>query len=221
MEKKKVYCVFDTETIGVSKKWIYDLGLVIMEKTGNPLAMYRWRIKEVLEIPGIEKIAYYGEKIPAFYKGLPAVTFTQAKKEFNEILVKMGVTTITAYNLQFDMLAIKDTLKHTNSGSKFLEKDYEYFDLWNASCDSFFQQKRFKRIAIEQNWLTEKGNIRTSAEIAYRYITGDYQFMETHTALEDAEIEGKILQAVIRQKKKIIRNELVAHPWRKVNKKGS
>lgn len=218
MIKKKVYCVFDTETIGVSKKWVYDLGMVIVEKTGRPLAMWRWRIKEILEIPGIEKIAYYGEKIPAFYSGLPVVTFAQAKKEFNEILEKMEVTTITAYNLQFDMSAIKQTLEQTNSGRNFLEKPYEYFDLWNASCDSLFQQKRFKRIAIEQNWLTEKGNIRTSAEIAYRYITGNYQFMETHTALEDAEIEARILQEVLRQKKRIIRNKLVAHPWRKVNR---
>ena len=218
MAKKKIYCVFDVETIGIDKKWVYDIGMVIITKTGRQLLMQRWRIKEILEIPGIEKIAYYGEKIPTFYSGLPVVTFAQAKKEFNKILEKMEVTTITAYNLQFDISAIKQTLQQTNSGRNFLEKPYEYFDLWNASCDSFFQQKRFKRIAIEQNWLTEKGNIRTGAEIAYRYITGNYQFMEKHTALEDAEIEARILQEVLRQKKKIIRNELVDQPWRKVNR---
>jgi len=214
--RKKIYGVFDVETIGVDKKWIYDLGLVVIPKNGRPLAMWRWRIKETLEIPGIEKIAYYGEKIPVFYRGLPAVPFAQAKREFNQILEKMGITTITAYNLQFDMAAVKDTLKYTGIDSKFLEKPYEYFDLWNAACDSIFQHKQFKRIAIEQNWLTEKGNIRTSAEIAYRYITGNYQFVETHTALEDAEIEAEILQDIIKQKKKIIRNKLVEHPWRKV-----
>lgn len=216
MAKKKVYGVFDTETIGIDNKWIYDLGLVVIEKTGKILYKKRWIIKEVIEIPNIEKIAFYGSKIPLFYKGLPVVPFKQAKEEFNQILEEMEVTTITAYNLQFDMGAIKDTLQFTNTGKKFLKKSYEYFDLWNATCDSIFQQKRFKRVAIEENWLTEKGNIRSSAEIAYMYITGNYQFMEEHTALEDSEIEAEILQKVLKQKKKITRNTIISNPWRKI-----
>ena len=219
MAKKKVYGVFDTETIGVSKKWIYDLGLVVVEKTGNPLAMRRWRIKETLEIPGIEKKAYYGAKIPVFYSGLPMVTFATAKAEFNQMLEKMGVTTITAYNLQFDMMALRATLDFTGDSREFLNLPYEYFDLWNAACDSFFQQANFRRTAIKEEWVSEAGNFRTNAEIAYRYRTGNFQFMETHTALEDAEVEAVILQEVLRQKKKIIRNELVANPWRKVQSK--
>ncbi len=221
MGRKKIYCVFDTETIGVDKKWIYDLGLVIVEKTGKPLFKKEWIIKEIMDIPNIREIAFYGKKMETFYKRKATVPFKQAREEFCQILEDYKVNSITAYNLQFDMAALSDTCQKLEIGKKFLKRKIEYFDLWNASCDSIFQQKKFKEIASKENWLTEKGNIRTSAEIAYRFITRNYQFIESHTALHDAEIEGKILQAVIRQKKKIIRNELVAHPWRKVNKKGS
>ena len=218
MASKKIYCVFDTETLGVDNKWIYDLGMIIINKKGEVLTKKRWIIKEIMEIPGIERLAYYGSKIPVFYKGLETVSFLQTKQEFNQLLEEYQVTTITAYNLQFDMSAITDTLTYTGIKGKFLNKNYEYFDLWNASCDSFFQQKKFKETAVKENWLTEKGNIRTSAEIAYRYITNNYQFIETHTALEDAEIEGAILCKVLQQKKKIIRNKIVADPWRKIKK---
>ena len=40
-------------------------------------------------------------------------------------------------------------------------------------------------MAIENNWLTGANNFKTSAEIGYRYITGKFDFEESHTGLED------------------------------------
>lgn len=214
--KKNIYCVFDTETIGIDKKWIYDLGMVIITKKGFPLFGKRWIIEEVMNIPNIDEIAYYGKKIRTFYKNMQTVKFAYAREEFRKIMEYFKVNTITAYNLQFDMSAVKSTIKFTGIGGKFLNYPVDYFDLWNASCNSIFQQKLFKETAIENQWLTENGNFRTTAEIAYRYITGNYNFIESHTALEDASIEAKILQEVCRQKKGYQKNEIVHMPWRKV-----
>jgi len=214
--KKNIYCVFDTETIGLDKKWIYDLGLVIIGKTGQPLYRKRWIIREVMNIPNIEEIAYYGRKIRKFYKNAQTVKFAFAREQFRQIMKYFEVNCITAYNLQFDMSALKETIKYTEIGGKFLNYPVDYFDLWNASCNSIFQQRLFKDIAIQENWLTENGNFRTSAEIAYRYITGNYNFIESHTALEDADIEATILQEICRQKKGYQKNQIIHMPWRKV-----
>jgi len=216
MGKKNIYCVFDTETIGVDKKWVYDLGMVITAKTGRQLYKKRWIIEEIINIPNIEEIAFYGEKIRTFYKKEQAVKFALAREEFRDIMEYFKVNVITAYNLKFDMSAIKQTLAYTKIGNKFLNNPVDYFDLWNASCNSIFQQSLFKKIAEQQNWLTEKGNFITTAEIAYRYITGNYNFIESHTALEDAVIESKILQDVCRQKKGYQKNQIIHMPWRKV-----
>jgi DNA polymerase III epsilon subunit-like protein len=215
MAKKNIYCVFDTETIGVDKKWIYDLGMVIIAKTGKPLYEKRWIIKEVMNIPNITEIAFYGDKIKTFYQNMEMVTFAKAREDFRDIMKYFEVNTITAYNLQFDMGAIMQTLEFTEIGEKFLNSPVDYFDLWNASCNSIFQQKQFKSIAQKQEWLTDKGNYRTSAEIAYRFITKNYNFIESHTALEDASIEAKILQEVCRQKKGYQKNQIIHMPWRK------
>jgi len=220
MARKNVYCVFDTETIGIDKKWIYDLGLVITHKTGQPLYTKRWIIEEVMNIPNIREIAYYGEKINTFYKNMEPVKFAFAREEFREIMRKFKVNIIVAYNLQFDMSAIKQTLDFTGIGYKFLSDPCEYFDLWNASCNSFFQQKSFKETATKQGWVSKAGNFLTNAEVAYRFITKDYQFKESHTALEDARIETIILQEIARQKKAVQKNQIIYHPWKKVQEKG-
>jgi len=216
MARKNTYCVFDTETIGLGKKWIYDLGLVIIQKEGFPLFSKRWVIEEVMNIPNIEKKAFYGHKIEKFYRFMSPVSFYQARTEFRKIMEYFQVNVITAYNLEFDMNALKDTLKFTEIGGKFLNYPVDYFDLYNASCNSIFQQKLFKEVAIQENWLTKNGNFSTTAEIAYRYITGNYNFEESHTALEDASIEARILQNVCRQKKGYQKNQIIHHPWRKV-----
>ncbi len=219
MTKKKIYCIFDTETIGLEKKYIYDLGMVITRKRENPMYKKRWIIKETMEVPSIERIAYYGDKISTFYQGMERISFSKARTEFNQIMEFFQVDVITAYNLQFDISALSQTMKWLSLGNKFLNRKIEYFDLWDASCSSFFQQKQFKEIAIRENWLSNAGNFRTSAEIAYRFITRNYQFIESHTALEDASIETKILQEVFRQKKGVNWNKLVGHPWRKVQRR--
>lgn len=215
MAKKKYYAVFDTETVGLKDKLIYDLAVGVYDREGRKYSEKQWSIKEVLSIPNIENIAYYGAKIPVYYKDLERFPFAQARQEFNELLDKFEVTTIAAYNLQFDINSLTDTMKYVGIARKFLTRPIDYFCLWNACCDSIFKQKQYAKIAKEQGWIKESGNFMTNAEVAYRFITKKYDFIESHTALEDVQIEAKIMQELFRQKKKIVRNEIVSHPWRK------
>ena len=215
MARQNIYCVFDTETLGLQKKWIYDLGMVIIAKKGYSLYEKRWTIDEVMNIPNIAEIAYYGEKVRTFYKNIQPVKFAHAREEFRQIMHYFKVNTIVAYNLQFDMSAIKQTLDFTGIGNKFLNYSVDYFDLWNASCNSFFQHKLYKQIAVQQDWFTKNENFLTNAEVAYRYISGNFNFVESHTALEDARIEAQILQYVCRQKKGYQKNQIIHHPWKK------
>ena len=46
---------------------------------------------------------------------------------------------------------------------------------------------------------------RLTTEVLYRYITGDLQFEESHTGLEDVMIEKDILAYCFRQHKKMNR----------------
>jgi hypothetical protein len=49
----------------------------------------------------------------------------------------------------------------------------------------------------------KKPQVRLTAEILYRYISGDRDFIESHTGLEDILIETALLAHCFRQHKKM------------------
>ena len=78
-------------------------------------------------------------------------------------------------------------------------------------------QARYKEIARELGWVSAAGNIRTGAEYAYRFCSGDFGFIEDHTALSDAVIETEIMAACYACKKSVPYGIMNAQPWRIVN----
>ena len=73
-------------------------------------------------------------------------------------------------------------------------------DIWAVACDKLINNTRYKKFCIKNNFLGAK-YFKTSAEIAYRYIAKEINFIEAHTALNDAEIEGIILAKALRKGK--------------------
>ena len=74
-----------------------------------------------------------------------------------------------------------------------------------------------QKIAESFGWVSPKGNIKTGAEFAYRFCSGDHGFIEDHTALSDCVIEVEILRQCFKTKKKIPYNVYNRAPWRLVN----
>lgn len=215
MKKKKVYGVFDTETVGLSKKYIYDIGIVITRKGEEPFYVNDWAVGEMIHNPLIKEAKFF---VPRDYEKRRIISWKQIREEFNYQLHKYSVDVLVAYNMAFDVEAIRQTTKVLLNRETFLTKKVEYFDLWLASCLSFMQQKQYKDWAPK----SKAGNTRTNAETAFRFLEryGDNgEYIHQHTALDDAITEEKILQHVLRQKKRIIRNEFVAHPWRMVQER--
>jgi len=218
--RKNIYAVIDTETVGIKKKLVYDLGMVITDKTGDIKLAKRWLVKEVMDIPLMEELPFYNKKIEKNAEGIIPTALVDIETEINEIFAQFDVNVVVAYNLPFDFQAVKDTMSMFKIESKLFD-NLEYFDLWNASCNSFLNQKNYKAVAREQGWFTKTGLISSNAENAYRYITGDYQFVEEHTALEDCIIETRILQEICRQKKAKQKNTMIYMPWKKIQEKRS
>ena len=67
------------------------------------------------------------------------------------------------------------------------------------------KQKTYQKFCATNNYLTKhkKPQVRLTAEILYRYITGNNDFVESHTGLEDVLIETKIMAKCISQHKKM------------------
>ncbi len=78
---------------------------------------------------------------------------------------------------------------------------YPLFDLWGMSCEYLLNNDDYKRMCIDENWTTASGKyFKTSAETAYRFMTGNMEFDEAHTALDDAIIESELFAEIVKKK---------------------
>jgi hypothetical protein len=71
------------------------------------------------------------------------------------------------------------------------------------SCQVICTQKSYKKFIDDNGLRTEKGNMKTSAEIVYAYMIDDAKFEEQHTGYEDVKIEVAIMARCFRQHKKM------------------
>lgn len=194
----KLYLVCDTETLGIApKNIVYDIAWRIIDKKGNIYKEVAYLVSEIICDKPLMETAYYSDKIPAYrtlYK--QGRRLLKTKEEIkNELLSDLRqIDFFTAYNAQFDKGAIEKTF-----GIK-IEK--EVYCIWKNSAHIIGVRKHYKEFCKKHNLVSEVGNVKTSAEVMYRYLKENPDFIEEHMALEDVQIEHFILKYLFRMKKK-------------------
>lgn len=79
---------------------------------------------------------------------------------------------------------------------------YNLFDLWGLSCRHIINNDYYKNVCVANDWQTESGKyFKTSAETTYRFVKGEDTFEESHTALDDADIESEIFHLIVKKTK--------------------
>ena len=225
--RKKYVMVLDVETANnIGSPLVYDLGFAVMDKKGNVYEERSFVISEIFDNEKLMNTAYYACKVPMYKEGLlkgefVKVNFLQAREEFLQLMEMYNIDTISAYNLNFDMRALKNTTeKLFGKGKRFLtqkHKDVNLVCIWSFACEVIYSRVSFIRFIDKYNLYTEKGNPLTSAEVGYRYLQDNNEFEESHTGLEDVRIECKILAKCIAQKKKH-ESGILGSPWQIVAK---
>ena len=212
---------FDTETADLSGN-VYDFGCAIHNRKGEIVATYNALVRETFTDPDKMMGAFYARKLFTHYAPMleageiKIVRWADIVERVRHLIDTYNVKTLAAYNLGFDMRV----MRHTGSvlGSRLLHRsDFKLLDIWQFACEARLAKKTYKKIAREQGWVSKAGNLRTGAEYAYRFCSGDFGFIEDHTALSDALIEVEILANCFRQKGKVPYGVYNQSPWRLVN----
>ena len=85
---------------------------------------------------------------------------------------------------------------------RFRGKVYPLFDLWGLSCEHILNCDEYKQMCIDNNWQTASGKyFKTSAETAYRFVSGNLTFDESHTAIDDCDIESELFAEIVKRTK--------------------
>lgn len=195
---KEIFAILDTETT-FENRAVYNIGYIIINSSGYPIHSREMLLTDALE----SDRPFYSGKIP---KTAQRMVTERALGTMMADFEDFGVTTICAYNAQFDVRAIR------NAGLDLTE-NFQIFDLWSAASVTICNATYIKW-ALRHGKVTEKDNVKTSAEVVYQYISKLTDFEEDHTALSDCWIELEIWRTIRRKKVKMAELENQSHPWR-------
>lgn len=85
---------------------------------------------------------------------------------------------------------------------RFRGKVYPLFDLWGLTCQHILNCNEYKQMCIDQKWETASGKyFKTSAETAFRFFSGNADFEESHTAIDDVGIESQLFAEIVKRTK--------------------
>ena len=199
MEK---YIALDTETTNsIDDPICYDLGWAVVDSNGEIYDSFSFVVADVFLDSEIMESAYFKDKIPQYWEEIKngkrkLAQFKTISKIFKESVRKHDVRQVFAHNMRFDYRSLNLTQRYlTNSKYRF------FFPFGIEICDTLKMARQALKFSVEydnfcwdNNYLTARGCKRFTAEILFRFLSGNNDFVESHTGLEDVLIEKEILR---------------------------
>lgn len=220
IDRRHVYgIVLDTETantiqdengLDMSNVLFYDLGFQLVDSHGRTYGKKFSFVNSDIFTHEAELMqsAYYAKKIPLYRadlasgKRILANTY-EIRKALVDIINKYDCKFVCAHNARFDYNSLNNTQRWTTKSRfrYFLPYGLEWWDTLKMARSVIGKMPTYQRFCAENGYTTKTGRPRFTAEICYRFITKDNTFVESHTGLEDVEIETEILRYCHRQHK--------------------
>ena len=206
-------CPLNTEVEGVDpfNMWAYDIGWVVTDKRGTVYVARSYVVREIFfGEKNLMQSAYYADKLPLYYekiaKGETVVaSLYEIRKQLLEDVETFEVEEVYAHNMRFDYHNLNNTQRWLTKSKYrfFLPYGVEVCDTLKMSRDVIGKMPTFIRFCEENGFLTKIGKPQMKAEVLYKFITKDLDFIESHMGLEDVMIEKEILAYCYRQHKKM------------------
>ena len=224
MKRKSFYLGIDTETtnslttedgkLDLSNSLVYDVGWQIIDRKGRPYVTRSYVVAEIFLDKPLMKEAFFSDKIPQYWEDIKngkriLTSFLKIRKQFLIDRKKYNCKAVFAHNAYFDYNALNITLRLL-TGSKmryFFPYKCELWDTLKMSRDVIGKTASYTRFCVDNNYRTKHKvpQNRLTAEILWRYISGNNNFMESHTGLEDVQIESEIMLYCLNTHKKMRR----------------
>ena len=220
MSKLKKFIVIDFE--GKSPVRPYNVGIVVGDKHGNIYRTHQLTFSETFE----ENLTTYsGEEADLMTHKNISYIYTH-QKEFRNVTIEAftrfffrlieidNITEVWAYNMVFD----KSAFRRLIGEQKFAElsEKVNFYDIIPMITPKLLT-KKYVKYCLKNRYLTKANNLQTTAEIVYRYLFNNINYIERHLGLQDAIDEYNILYNAFRQKKKLIKKYTETKPYIQLN----
>lgn len=188
--------------LDVKNGQVYDLGGVVIDEYGTEKERFSVVNEDVFfRMPNQMNEAYYSEKIPQYLEDMrmgnhKIVDTWGMYKVVKDLCEKYDIQAIVAHNSRFDVQALNATIRYQTKSRKryFLPYGVRVIDSLKLAKKVFGTDPQYIAFCQENGYMTNHvtPRPRLTAEVLWRYISKDNNFIESHTGLRDVEIEKEI-----------------------------
>lgn len=207
-----LYALIDTETTGtLDTPFCYNIAWKIIDRMGNVYAEGNFINRDVFfGMADLMASAYYASKIPEYLEQIAngeilVADWCEIVEAFRNVCEQYKVKAVIAHNARFDYRSCINTQRFLSNDSDFFPKDVEIWDTLRMARDVLNDMPTYCRWCAKNGFCKKNGDPRHTAEVIYRYITRNTDFVEAHKAMEDVNIECEIFWYLTRQHKKMRR----------------
>ena len=220
MDKRHIYGIMlDTETANTQQEedgkldmrfvLPYDFGFAVIDSHGRVYEKFSFVNSDIyIYEKDLMRSAYYANKLPQYDKDLAEGCRIMAntyniRRIILEKIKEYNCKFVCAHNTRFDLNACNNIQRWTTKSKYryFFPHDIEFWDTLKMARDVLGNRPTYRKFCEENGYLTKQNQCRYTAEVIYQYIMQDTDFSESHTGLEDVEIEVQILTYLVGRKK--------------------
>lgn len=202
-------CDRTIEEVEAKNMLAYDLGWVVTDKRGIVYEKRSFIIADIfLDEQELMKSAYYADKIPEYWedirKGKRKIqSLYNIRKILMQDIADYNIIQVYAHNMRFDYGALNNTIRWITKSKYryFLPFECEVCDTLKLARQLIATMPTYKRFCKNNGYMTKNNQVRLTAEIIYRFLSGEEDFNEEHKGLEDCMIEKEILAYCYRKHK--------------------
>lgn len=194
--------MIDTETTNdIDCPIVYDVGYQIFTLADGVLCEKSFVNADVFLDADLMASAFFADKISSYWDDIKAgrrvlKKWRNIKKELAADCKKFGVEIACAHNARFDNKSLNTTQRYitTSKNRYFLPFGIEWWDTLKMARQVLKEVEDYTTFCWENEYLTKNMRIRYTAEIIYKWLSGNADFEESHTGLEDVKIERVIFE---------------------------
>lgn len=210
-EKNARIMMIDTETTNsLDDPVVYDVGFQVFDLEGNTYESCSMINTEVFNDPNLMSTAYYAEKIPRYMEQVLTgksvmIPWKSIKTVVKDSIIRNDCKIVCAHNARFDCKSLNLTQRYitTSKWRYFLPYGVEWWDTLRMAREVLKHDNNYRQFCLDNGYVTSRNVSKYTAEVIYRYISGENEFIESHTGLEDVKIEKEIFLYCLKQNPEI------------------
>ena len=202
------YLMIDTETTNdLDCPICYDIGFSVINDEGKTLDRFSYVVADIFLDKELMSVAFYSDKVQQYWADIKSgkrelKQWGNICKQVRMVMAHYGIDTVIAHNMRFDYRSTNTTQRYLTSSKwrYFFPYGTKFVCTLKMAREVYAKDEQYITFCEEHSFTTKNGKPRLTAEILYRFLSNDLNFVESHTGLEDVEIETLIFFACVKAK---------------------